>query len=330
MNRKREKMFVVFILCIMIVPWVIGSGCLRVLYRDSSHPGFSFWDSLLTGWIAVIGAAEAAHMAAVTVGLSLDRCELLFEALTVLLTLTSLAVWLFCHFRKRQDGERKALEKPSWLFVIPAALFLTQTAYILFTGEVYLSRDMTLETVVSFLQSNGVYQVNPMTGAAYQSGMPMRLKILCLPTLYSMLCSIFSLKPQSVVWQVIPCVTLICCYGAFSCVGRSLYPESGKHRGCFLTAVAVLLWTGSYSFGMDGFGVFFSGWRGVTIRNAVLIPYLISLCLRRKWKLAVLCIAAEACLVWTFYGAGACLFITFGLAICQLVWSRTERGRYSD
>lgn len=321
-------MFVVFILCMLIVPWLIGSGCLCVLY-PGGRQGFLIWDALLTGWITVIGAAECAHLAAVAAGLSLDQCGLLFEALTVLLTLVSLAILLFLRFRKVQAWERVSPEKPSWLFVLPAALFLTQAAYILFSGEVDLSRDMTLETVVSFLHSNGIYQVNPMTGAAYQSGMPMRLKILCLPTLYSMLCSIFSLKPQSVVWQAVPFVTLVCCYGAFSCVGKSLFPESGKRRGCFLAVTAVLLWAGSYSFGMDGFGVLFSGWRGVTVRNAVLIPYLISLCLRRKWKLAVLCIAAEVCLVWTFYGAGACLFITFGLAVCQLVWSRTERGRYS-
>lgn len=323
-------MFIVLILCMLIVPWVIGSGCLRVLYRNIGKEELSLWDALLTGWIAVIGMAEAAHLAAVVCGLSLSFCVFLFGTLTALLTLGSLAIWFFLCFRKGQGLERRSYGKPSWMFAIPLVLFLSQAAYVLFSKDVYLSRDMTLETVVSFLNSDGIYQVNPMTGAAYRSGIPLRLKILCLPTLYSALCSIFSLEPQSVVWQAVPCVMYVCCYGAFSCVGRVLFPESDKRRCCFLTVTAVLLWVGSYSFGMDGFGMLFSGWRGVTIRNAVLIPYMISLCIRRKWRLAVLCIAAEACLVWTLYGAGACLLVMLGLAFCQHVWRRKERGRQSD
>lgn len=322
-------MFIVLILCMLIVPWVIGNGCLHVLYRSIGREEFSFCDALLTGWIAVIGMAEAVHLAAVAGGLSLNRCTLLFGILTVILTLGSLTIWFFLHFRKRQDVERKPPGPPFWLSTVPLVLFLGLAAYVLSTETVSLSGDMTVETVVSFLHSDGIYQVNPMTGAAYQSGIPQRLKILCLPTLYSMLCALFSLEPQSVVWQAVPCVTCICCFAAFSCVGRGLFPKSDMHRCCFLAATAVLLWVGSYSFGMDGFGVLFSGWRGVTIRNTVLIPYLISLCLRKKWKLAVLCIAAEACLVWTLYGAGACLLVTLGLAFCQFIWHRSERRQHS-
>lgn len=323
-------MLIVLVLCMLIVPWVIGNGCLRVLYRNIHKEGVPYCDALLTGWIAVFGVAEAVHLAAVAGGFSLNLCALLFGILTVLLTLGSLAIWLLLRFRNGKGPERKSPERPSWLFVVPLVLFLGQAAYILLSGAVCLSGDITLETVVSFLHSDGIYQLNPMTGAAYQSGIPLRLKILCLPTLYSVLCSIFSLDPQSVVWQAVPCVMCVCCYGAFSRVGRVLFPESGKRRECFLAVTAALLWAGSYSLGMDGFGVLFSGWRGVTIRNAVLIPYLISLCLRKKWRLAVLCIAAEACLVWTFYGAGVCLVMTLSLAFCQRIWRRIERGRHSD
>ena len=329
-EQKEGKMFIVLILCMLIVPWVIGNGCLRVLYRNIGREKFSLFDALLTGWIAVTGVAEAVHLAAVAGGLSLNRSAFLFGLLTLLLTLGSLAIWLFLHFRKGRDMEKKSPDKPFWLLTVPLVLFLGQAVYVLFAGNVYLSGDMTLETVVSFLHSDGIYQVNPMTGAAYQSGIPLRLKILCLPTLYSMLCTMFSLEPQVVVWQAVPCVTCICCCSAFFCVGKSLFPKSDRHQCCFLTVAAVLLWVGSYSFGMDGFGVLFSGWRGVTVRNAVLIPYLISLCLRRKWRLAVCCIAAEACLVWTFYGAGVCLFVTLGMAFCQFVKNRSERGRHSD
>lgn len=318
-------MVIVLTLSMLIMPWVAGSGILRILYGNSGNGEFSFCDALLTGGIAVIGVAEAVHLSAVFVHLSLDQCVLLFGGLTGILSLVSLAIWLIPHFRKNGGAKRRALKKKSLLFLFPLFLFLGQAVYILLMGGIYLNGDMTVETVMSFLYSNEVYQVNPMTGAAYQGGIPLRLQILCLPTFYSILCRIFSLEPQTVVWQVVPCMTLVCCYGAFYCVGKTLFPESGKRQACFLSAMAILLWVGSYAPGMDGFGVLYGGFRGGVIRNTVLIPYLVALCLRKKWKLAVLCIVAEACLVWTLYGAGACMLLAAGLAVLRLVWHRTEK-----
>lgn len=318
-------MVIILALCMLIVFWVAGSGLLHVLYGNGGEGVFSCCDALLTGGIAVIGVAEAVHLSAVFGHLSLSRCVLLFCGLTGSLSLASLAIWLFYRFRKKCSAEESGLEKFSPLFLLPVLMLLGQVVFVLLMKGIYLNGDMTVETVVSFLHTNEIYQVNPMTGAAYQGGIPLRLEILCLPTFYSILCRIFSLEPQAFVWQVVPCMTLVCSYGAFSCVGKTLFPESGKRRACFLLAVAAILWAGNYALGMDGFGVFYGGWRGVVIRNTVLIPYLVSLCLRKKWKLAVLCIVAEACLVWTFYGAGACMLLAAGLAASRLVWHRTEK-----
>ena len=77
---------------------------------------------------------------------------------------------------------------------------------------------------------------------------------------------------------------------------------------------------------MDGFNVLFAGWRGVSIRNAVLIPYTVSLCIRKKYLHALLCVLAEACIVWTHYGLGACLVVILGMALIQfLCESRKKR-----
>lgn len=319
-------MGIILFICMLVIPWVIGSGILRILYKNHGTEEFSLCDALLTGWIAVIGTAEAAHILAVFGRLSLTRCAALFGGLTVLQVLLSLAVWFWTRFRKGAGSGKGSLQKPSFLFVLPALLLFSQMAYILLAGGIYLSRDMTVETVASFLYTDGIYQVNPMTGAAYEGGIPFRLELLCLPTLYSVLCRFFSLEPQTVVWLVMPCVMLICCFGAFRCVGRSLFPESVKCQDCFLAVAAALLWVGSYALGMDGFGVLCSGWRGVVVRNTVLIPYLISLCLRKKWKLVILCIAAEVCIVWTLYGAGACLLLAAGMTVCRFA----ERSARSE
>lgn len=319
-------MIIILCLCMLLVPWVIGNGILRILYRKTNRKEFSACDTLLTGLIGVIGATEMTHLSAVFLHFSLTRCVLIFGGFIAIMTFVSLSACIFDCFRKGREPQKKALEKPSLLILLAVALLLSQIAYILLSGNVYLSRDMTLETVVSFLNTDGAYQVNPLTGADYEGGIPLRLEILCLPTLYSVLCRLFFLEPRTVVWLAMPCVMLVYCYGAFRCVGRSLFPDSAKRQDCFLASVAMLLWVGSYAFGMDGFGVVYSGWRGVTIRNAVLIPYLISLCIRRKWKLAALCIVAEACVVWTLYGVGACLLIAVVLAICELVWRRADKA----
>lgn len=74
--------------------------------------------------------------------------------------------------------------------------------------------------------------------------------------------------------------------------------------------VGILFSTGAYMPGVDGFDVFYGGFRGVTIRAIVLVPYLIACLMEKKYFGAVLCILAETCIVWTLYGAGVCLLIT--------------------
>lgn len=324
MAERMGKMFVVMIFCMLAVSWVTGRGILRILY-GKSQDAFCRADSLLTGWTAVIGAAEAVHLLGVFRGLSLKTCTFLLGGILICMTSVMAAVFLISGRREKKTPGGK-WDKRLFLSILPPALlFLSQAVFLLLQGGVCLKKDMTLETVASFLYTDGIYQVNPLTGAPYAGGIPLRLKILCLPTFYSILCKLFSLEPQTAVWQAVPCITLVCSYGAFFCLGRTLFPESRKRQACFLTVAALLFWAGSYAPGMDGFGILFGGWQGVTVRNVVLIPYLISLCLRRKWKPVILCIAAEACLVWTLYGAGACVFVAAGLWIAQCVWDRLRK-----
>ncbi len=82
-----------------------------------------------------------------------------------------------------------------------------------------------------------------------------------------------------------------------------------------MIVTALLIWVGTYLYGMDGFGILYSGWRGVTIRNLILMPWTVSLCLRRKWLPVLCCVMAEACIAWTLYGMGVCLFVAAGLCI---------------
>lgn len=329
---------ILLVLCILLLPWLLGSGILSILYGKERMREFSLWDNIITGVIAVVGLSEASHLCTLFLNRSFSFYTVLFGGLTGAASVIA-AIRLTIMYRKGNAAKgqaasgRKAASdgtRPGdhmLLYALPALLFGTQMAYILL-GSPYLQGDMTVETVVSFFQTDSIYQVNPMTGSPYVGGMPFRLKILGLSSLYGGISRIFSLDPQVVVWSVMPCVTLACCYGAFSCIGRCLFSEDINKRCFFVTLMGLLLWAGNYVLGMDGFGVLNSGWRGIVIRNVVLIPWMISLCLRKRWKPVVLCVAAEACIVWTLYGAGACLFIAVGLTAIDLAGQKVKgKGR---
>lgn len=277
-------------------------------------------DYMIAGGFVIIGLAEAAHLSAVFLGRSFSDCTVIWLALQVVLLIAAVGHGIVRKCRSEAVGKTR---KPFWtkfgladgiLFIAFVCIIASQMAFILAAGGGYRQGDMTVETVNSFLETNEVYSVNPMTGMPYTGGMPLRLKILCLPTLYGSICSVTGLSPRFVVWKLAPVLTLLGCYLAYGILAHSLFPDNGKKRGCFLVAVALLLWAENYMFCMDGFGVLSCGFRGVVIRNAVLLPWLFSLLIRKRRLAALLCIFAEVCMVWTLYGLGVCAAVTVGMA----------------
>ena len=215
--------------------------------------------------------------------------------------------------------------KQQLIYIVFAVIMVIQMVLIAAVQDVYFDGDMTLETVNSFLATNAVYQVNPMTGEAYTLGIPLRLKILCLPTFYGILCKGFGLSAEVVVLQIVPSFVLLGSYLAYGTVAKRIFPEDKVKRGVFLVLIAILFSAGNYMPGMDGFGVMHSGFRGVTIRAAILLPYTFGLMLRKKYKLVVLCILAEACMVWTFYGMGACVAVAVGMLCLEYAMKRLAK-----
>lgn len=298
----------------------------------------TFGDFLMTGGILIIGLAEAAHLAALFLKLSFTECSRLFGGLTGAALACGAGFLLAGRHRAakpgggtgRRKGARRA-ESPqdrpeTVLWGLFLAVATSQLIFICMGDTMYRQKDMTVETVGSFLVSDAVYQVNPMTGMPYLEGMPLRWKILCLPTLYGSLCRLTGLRPELVVWRIVPVAVLLGCYMAFHLLGRALFPEDGRKRACFLLAVAVLLWAGAYSYGMDGFDVLCCGWQGTTIRNGVMLPWEFSLCIRKKWPGVLLCILAEACIAWTLYGLGTCVAVAAGMVLAQLCLGKRAAG----
>ncbi|MBP5282829.1 MAG: hypothetical protein J6Z22_10070 [Lachnospiraceae bacterium] len=295
----------------------------------------------MAGICTMIGLAEGAHLGAIARGQSVSDFTkyfcLLLGALLILLGLFFIAVKLFGkkgkEAKKSSDANAGKLDflksltlQDKLLWGVFGLLLAGQVILILFSGRIFQEQDLTLETVMSFLQTGKLYEINPMTGAPYEMGLPTRLKILCLPTLYASLSTLPKVRPEDVVWHFVPFITLVASYLAYTSLGRTLFPKSGRHLGIFLLIVSLLVYAGAYGYGMEGFGLLHVGFQGTTIRSAVLLPYLFSLCLRRKWKLAILAVAAEACIVWTFYGLGIGILI-FAIFVGWELGLKLVKGR---
>lgn len=315
-------------LLMALVPYVLGKCVLGIFYGNRPAGETGPTDYFLAGAMVVIGMAEAAHLGTLLTGRSLFGCAVLFGGLTAAAFLCAAISLLAGRRRKlkvsedsglfqRNPGKQTVSQGANAAYLMFAALVLYQLIIMVAAGRVSLQGDMTVETVNSFLAKDALYQVNPMTGQAYELGMPFRLKILCLPTFYAILCRISGLPARTVVWTVVPVIVLLGSYCAYFGLAKRLFPDSAWKRGIFLAFVALIFCVGDYMYGMDGYGLLLGGFRGTAVRAGILLPYTFDLCIRKKWGLTLLCILAEACMVWTFYGLGACLFVTVAMFVIQ-------------
>ncbi len=330
---RRDMAFVLLVLLTAVL-FLTGNGVVRCFYgrgyKGSCTPGEVF----LSGLCVFIGTAEAAHLMAVFFRWPVMRMALVWLGMLCILTAVSLVPMWQCHKSRNDAGlkennlSRKAGESTNAGRLLTGAFLLSVLLQIIAitTGELRCNTgDMTLETVRTFLAQDQLFGANALTGQPYEAGIPLRLKILCLPGLYSGLCALTGLDPEQVVCGMVPAMVLLGSYLAYDILGRVLLGKDRIGRILMLLVISVLFWCGGYMESMDGFLLLHCGYRGVAIRNAILIPFTVGMCLQKKWKSAVLGILAEACIVWTLYGMGACLLAASVLFLVGL-WVRERRG----
>lgn len=306
---------------LILVPFWVGRAALRILYGAKGQSGLNREDNYLTGICVCIGVGEGANLLAVSGRFSLNQAGLVMGILLLGGSLVSFGIWSVNRFRGKQMAgslretkEQKKLLEGHFLtagqqlvFIFCGISILVQLVVIMLKNMHYPEGDMTLETVQSFLAQNSVWTVDPLTGNAFLQGVPLRIKLLCLPTIYACLGKGFGTDPLFVTGGMIPAVVLLGSYLAYDRLGSYLFGKSKEKRGLFLFIVSLLFWLGTYMTQMDGFGLLYRGYAGTTIRAAILLPYTICMGLKKRWKSVFLCVLAEACIVWTLYGAGLCL-----------------------
>jgi len=327
--------------CLLIISAVLGQGILSVLYLKKTQKTYMA-EKLIAGWLVIIGLAQMAHLAAVFLDWAFSRAVYFFAAEVIAFSVFAGGIWLWSASKSTGQGNnRQKLRKHAGnknnfmltpfrfglllMFVLPV---IWQIVTIMSDGMVYRTGDMMAETVDSFLETDRIYAVNPLTGSVYKDGIPLRIKILGLPTLYGALCSLFHLSATDLVWKFIPLWVLLMSYQAFWLLARRLFDNEKEtdKRLLFMVFVALIFCVGDYMYGMDGFGILHCGFQGSVIRNVVLVPYTFFLALRSNWRTAVLVVLAEACITWTLYGMGVSLAVLLGMAVIRYIWQRTSSG----
>lgn len=321
---------------------LVGKGTLTLLYGKTKRQNLTKTDALITGFLVCIGIGEAAHLAGLFLHWHFSDCAVFWGLAVTAAGIVGAILLLWDRLPKNDKRVRKrsrkgrqksnyGKESKSYLLyqvltVLAGILILIQMIVMSVETPVYLEGDMTLESVNSFLASDAVYQVNPLTGTAFEIGMPLRIQVLSLPTLYGSISYLFHIDAKWAVWTIVPVFVLGCGYLVSFQIGGILFSKSKTRQVCFLIFVILLMWAGDYCYGMDGFNILHSGFRGVSIRGMVLVPYTISAALRKRWKLAVLCILAEICMVWTFYGMGVCLLVAAGIWLAGIPGKHLQKA----
>ncbi len=316
-----------------LIPFVMGKGALSITDRVRGKYSHTWKDSYITGVIITIGLTEAVHLMAVFLRQAFSMIAKIWVALILI---TSLIAFIICFMKminKKKKRIKSSVEYIEKIYLLFGLSVMIQFVMLMTGNELYRESNMMVETVQTFISSGEVYQVNPLTGQAYEQGIPLRIELLSLPTLYGVLSQQFSIPVTVIVERMIPAVVLIAGYLAYSCLGDVLFEHSyhkDKKKAIFLCIISLLIWFGDYNIYMDGFGVMHNGYLGTSIRNMILLPYTITMCLREKWLMVVLCILAEACIVWTLYGLGACLgvaalLVTVKFIMNQGIWKKWSK-----
>lgn len=290
---------------------------------------------LITGlWIA-LGSAWLAHM----ITLFTDGTLQTYTQIACVFVLVGIFAYIgiLCIARKKQciisTREHKIsvvvvkeyVEENLLYIIVFAVLMMISIAHFCVNYVPELT-DGTYDIVLGNLQSGNIHKVHPFTGAISERVMPLRRQMIGLPSFYSALISMLGVSTYTILCKVVPislwCLSMLM-YWAF---GAKLF-ERERDRWLFIIAVSLFYLVSKGGVGMPAQHLFVSGFTGEAIRSTLLIPYALYVSWQKKWLLAILAILVEACIVWTTFGAGYCLFLVVCMFFVHLFMK--WRGKYA-
>lgn len=208
-------------------------------------------------------------------------------------------------------------EIPNPFFPVTAIVLSGLSLFLSATSFTYLVGDQTIETVNSFISTGELYSVNPLTGLPYTGGFPTRLKLMCLPFFYSVLCRTFDIDPKFLLDHIVPVFVSLGVMSCFYALGDTLFKPSERKLLFYCVCMLLLLCTPA-SIGSPGFDLLHAGYRGSTMLLFIVSFCLLSL-LRKKWGGVLLTIILEPLIASTAFGIGACFALSAGVTVISLL-----------
>jgi len=98
----------------------------------------------------------------------------------------------------------------------------------------------------------------------------------------------------------------------------------GLYGDIFMLLLQLLVLCTNSAYFAEGFGLLSRGWAAKTVRAWVLVPFMLSCLLKRRYVPALLSIIAEGLIIWTLFGTGACLIMFLLLTLIMHKMSGKE------
>lgn len=236
-------------------------------------------ETCLIGMFALLLLWEALVLPAIKLLLSF---RLLTQIYSVLLLLVCAKGAINC---SREQGKNRYVPEPGWLSAVTILAVLVFFAQVVSFFFFYpdTSNDATVETVITTLSSDLIYENHPYMGSTFVYGITFRGKLVTLPLFYAYLKLITGSRAVTIVYRLAPFMSLLLNYIVYG-IWIEHFTEQSKDRArlkalCFLI-LGLLNLSGSFSHDSVFYYLIHKGFRGETIVFGTVLPYVLFLCFR--------------------------------------------------
>ena len=236
-------------------------------------------ETCLIGMFALLLLWEILVLPAIKLLLSF---RVLTQLYSILLLLICARGAITCSREQGRFRVAKPMDAASPAAVVAILLFLVQVvSYFLFYPDT--TNDMTVETVVTTLSSDLIYENHPLMGSTFKYGITFRGKLVSLPLFYAYLKLISGGRAVSIVYCVAPFMSLLLNYAVYGLwIDQFTEPLKDRSRMKALSflVLGVLNLSGSFSHDSIFYYLIHKGFRGETIVFGAVLPYILYLCFR--------------------------------------------------
>lgn len=236
-------------------------------------------ETCLIGMFGLLLLWEALVLPAIKLLFSFEVLTQIYSALLLLICAKGA---ITC---SRDMGKYRYTPGPDWLSpaaVLAVLVFILQAvSYFFFYPDT--GNDATVETVVTTVSSDLIYENHPYMGSTFVYGITFRGKLVSLPLFYAYLKTISAGRAVTIVYCIAPLMSLLLNYAVYG-IWIEQFTEQAKNptrlkAQCFLI-LGLLNLSGSFSHDSVFYYLIHKGFRGETIVFGAILPYVLYLCFR--------------------------------------------------